>query len=99
MKEGITARVIDLYSIKPLDTAALRKAVTDTSHIVVIEDHYAEGGIAEAIRSALGEMAGAVTTLAVTKQPKSGKPEELLEYEGISAAAIAAAAKELLAKK
>ncbi len=99
IKEGITARVIDLYSVKPLDTTTLRKAATDTGHVIVIEDHYAEGGIAEAVRSALGEMAGAVTSLAVTKQPKSGKPEELLDYEGISANAIVNTVKELLARK
>ncbi len=99
MKAGIAVRVIDLYSIKPIDSAALHKAVTETGHLLVIEDHYAEGGIAEAVRSALGDQAGAVTSLAVTKQPKSGKPEELLEYEGISSSAIVNKAKELLARK
>jgi transketolase len=99
LKKGIAARVIDLYSIKPIDADTLTKAAIDTGHILVLEDHYAEGGIAEAVRSALGDRAGIVTSLAVTKQPKSGTPEELLEYEGISAAAIVSAVTELLARK
>jgi transketolase len=99
MKEGISVRIIDLYSIKPIDTTTLQKAAEETEHIIVVEDHYAEGGIGEAVRTALGPAAGIVTSLAVTKLPKSGKPEELLEYEGISAAAIVNKVKELLARK
>jgi len=53
LKEGVSVRVIDLYSIKPLDVKTLKKAVEDTKAIIVIEDHYAEGGIGEAVCSAL----------------------------------------------
>jgi len=90
-KKNIHVRVIDLYSIKPLDTATLQKAVQETGRLIVVEDHYPAGGIAEAVRSTLGKNAGAVVSLAVTKTPHSGRPEELLAYEGIDAQAIIAA--------
>lgn len=87
-KRGVDVRVIDLYSIKPIDGAALRQAAQETGKIVVVEDHYAEGGIAEAVRSSLGQEAGKVVSLAVKKRPHSGTSEELLTYEEISAEAI-----------
>ncbi len=95
-KEGIMIRVIDLYSIKPIDTAALRKAGNVTTDIVVVEDHFAEGGIAEAVRTALADYDIPVHSLSVTKMPKSGKPGELLDYEEISRDAIIRKVKELL---
>jgi len=87
-KEGINARVIDLYSIKPLDSKTLIKAAQETKALVVVEDHYEAGGIGEAVRSALGDLAGKVISLAVHKMPQSGKPTELLDYEDISSKAI-----------
>lgn len=87
-KKKISVRVIDLYSIKPIDVATLKLAARQTKHLIVVEDHYPEGGIAEAVRSALSKDAGCVTSLAVQKTPHSGTPEELLSYEGIDAAAI-----------
>ncbi|MBI2984685.1 MAG: transketolase [Candidatus Kerfeldbacteria bacterium] len=90
-KRKIRVRVIDLYSIKPIDTATLKQAARESKHLMVVEDHYPEGGIAEAVRSALGKQAGVVMSLAVRKTPRSGKPEELLKYEGINAAAIVTA--------
>lgn len=87
-KKSINIRVIDLYSIKPLDAATLKRAVRETKRLIVVEDNYPEGGMAEAVRSSLGKNAGCVTSLAVRKTPRSGKPEELLAYEGIDAAAI-----------
>lgn len=95
-KEGILTRVVDLYSIKPLDEETLRKAGTVTGHIVVVEDHHPEGGIAEAVRSALGNYDIPVHSLAVTKMPKSGKPDQLLDFEEISRNAIIRKIKELL---
>jgi len=89
-KKKINIRVIDLYSIKPIDAATLKQAARDTKHLIVVEDHYPEGGIAEAVRSVLGKDAGVVTSLAVRKTPRSGKPDELLAYEGIDAEAIVA---------
>ena len=87
-KEGILVRVIDLYSVKPLDLKTLKKAAKETGIIITVEDHHLEGGLGEAVASALAPYAGKVVCLAVRKMPRSGKPAELLEYEGISAAAI-----------
>lgn len=87
-KRNIPIRVIDLYSIKPLDAKTLRTAARETGRLLVVEDHHPAGGIAEAVRSALGRWAGTVTSLAVTKIPKSGKPEELLHQQNIDAASI-----------
>lgn len=90
-KKKINVRVIDLYSIKPIDVQALRLAARQTKHLIVVEDHYPEGGIAEAVRSALEKDSGCVTSLAVRKTPHSGTPEQLLAYEGIDVPAIVAA--------
>lgn len=87
-KKKIAVRVIDLYSIKPIDAATLKLAARQTKHLIVVEDHYPEGGIGEAVRSALGKDAGCVTSLAVRKTPHSGRPEESLAQQGIDAAGI-----------
>lgn len=86
--QGIAVRVIDLYSIQPIDVQALRTAAKETKHVLVVEDHRAAGGIADAARTALGVYAGVVSSLAVTKTPHSGTPEQLLGYEGIDTDAI-----------
>jgi len=86
--EGAPVRVIDLYSIKPLDEATLREAADATGLVITVEDHFAEGGLGEAVRSALVDSRAKVHCLAVRKRPKSGKPDELLNDEGISAKAI-----------
>jgi transketolase len=85
---GILVRVIDLYSVKPVDEATLRQAASETGALITVEDHFAEGGIGDAVRSALAEDPTPVYSLAVRKMPKSGKPEELMEYEEISKNAI-----------
>jgi transketolase len=95
-KEGVLIRVIDLYSIKPIDEKSLRQAVGDTKSIITVEDHYAEGGIGEAVRTALSNSPVPIHCLAVKKKPKSGKPEELLDYEEISRAAITKKVKEVI---
>jgi transketolase len=87
-KENVPIRVIDLYSIKPLDEKTLREAARETSFIVTVEDHYPDGGLGEAVKSVLSGLSTPVYSLAVKKIPKSGKPGELLEYEGISSKAI-----------
>lgn len=96
-KAGIAVRVIDLYSIKPIDAPTLAKAAQETRAIITIEDHVAEGGIGEAVQSALARMPVPVHSLAVRKIPMSGAPEELLRYEDISREAIIKKAKEILA--
>jgi transketolase len=82
--EGINIRVVDCYSVKPLDSETLIKAFEETKHIITVEDHYPEGGIGEAVAS-LGLRP---RILAVRKMPHSGKPEELLAEQGIDAAGI-----------
>jgi transketolase len=94
-EEGVEARVIDLYSIKPLDEETLRSI---SSPIVTVEDHLPEGGLGEAVLSALAdaEERPRVIQLAVREMPRSGKPAELLAAAGIDADAIAAAARKLV---
>jgi transketolase len=87
-KQGVMSRVIDLYSIKPVDVGTLVKACKETNTLIVVEDHFAEGGMAEAVRSALVYETTPVHSLAVRKMPRSGTPEELLRYEGIDAEGI-----------
>jgi transketolase len=95
-KSDILIRVIDLYCIKPIDKKALKEALGTTKYIITVEDHYAEGGIGEAVRSALSDHGVPIYSLAVRKMPKSGKPEELLDYEEISKDAIIRKIKELV---
>ena len=94
---GMAARVIDCYSIKPIDRATLAAAAQATGRIVTVEDHRPEGGLGEAVLAALAEAAAVarVTTLAVRSVPGSATPEEQLADAGIDAAAIAAAARRL----
>lgn len=95
-KENIYVRVIDLYSIKPIDKKALKKAAGETSAIITVEDHFAEGGIGEAVRSALCDQDTKIYSLAVRKIPKSATPQELLDYEEISKSAIIRKVKEVI---
>jgi len=95
-KENTFIRVIDLYSIKPVDERTLREAAKETKALITVEDHFLEGGIGEAVRSALAEHATSVYSLAVKKMPKSGKPQELLDYEEISMKAIVKKIKEII---
>ncbi|MGW1681284.1 transketolase [Saccharopolyspora sp. NPDC002376] len=94
--EGIQARVIDLYSIKPVDAETLRRAATETRGLVTVEDHWPEGGLGETVLSALAGVGAPVHVLAVRSMPGSGTPAELLGQAGIDAASIAAEARELL---
>jgi transketolase len=97
--KGIAVRVIDLYCLKPIDGAALRREVEAAGGCVItVEDHYPEGGIGEAVATALleaGTRLAAMKRLAVAGLPHSGKPEELLDAFGISARRIEAAVEAL----
>jgi len=99
-EEGISARVIDLYSVKPVDTDTLTAAATATrGRLVLVEDHHPEGGLGSAVIDALtsdGRIELAVAHLAVREMPGSGTSAELLDAAGISAEHIAAAARRLL---
>src|SRR5512132_4353729 len=98
--EGIDARVIDLYSVKPMDVDTLRAASEATGgRIITVEDHWSEGGIGDAVLEALsddGELPPQVVRLAVREMPGSGKPAELLAAAGIDADHIAQAARALM---
>lgn len=94
--DGIPVRIIDLYCIKPPDVETLAMSARETGAIITVEDHYAEGGLGEAVMSSLGQYRTPIYQLAVRKMPRSGKPDELLEYEDISAAAIVRKVKEIL---
>jgi transketolase len=96
--DGITARVLDCYSIKPIDAATLRAAARDTGLLVTIEDHWPEGGLGDAVLDALADLPAAVRVhkLAVREMPGSGSPGELLAAAGLDADHIAAAARDLL---
>ena len=96
--EGVHCRVIDLYSIKPVDTRTLREASARTGgRIVIVEDHYPEGGVAGAVLEALAADTHPrhVVHLAVRRLPGSGTPAELMAAAGIDADAIVAAARAL----
>ncbi len=95
-KMGIFVRIIDLYSIKPIAAVTLADAARQTGAVITVEDHYPEGGLGEAVMSALATVPVPVYCLAVTKKPKSGAPEELLEYEDISRGAIVRKVREVL---
>ncbi|MBV9101206.1 MAG: transketolase [Candidatus Dormibacteraeota bacterium] len=97
-ESGVNVRVIDCYSVKPIDTTTLRRACRDTGgRILVVEDHYPEGGIGEAVMQALAleDPPPRVVHLAVRDLPGSGTTAELMRAAGIDQAAIVSAAKKL----
>jgi transketolase len=93
---GVSARVIDLYSVKPIDAATLRQAARDTGRIVTVEDHWAEGGLGSAVLEVFAdgtdEALPIVRTLAVREMPGSAAPEDQLADAGIDSRAIISAA-------
>ncbi|MFA7295616.1 MAG: transketolase [Dehalococcoidia bacterium] len=97
--EGVVVRVIDAYSVKPIDAEVLRTAAVETGRIVTVEDHQAEGGLGEAVLSALAasDASARVRLLAVRELPGSGQPAELRGVAGIDATHIAQAVRDLLA--
>jgi len=92
--QGVTARVIDCYSVKPVDRITLLRAAEVTGRIVTVEDHWPEGGLGDAVLDALADvqLGARVIKLAVSGMPGSGKPAELLHEAGIDADAITDAA-------
>jgi transketolase len=95
---GIKLRVIDAYSVKPIDAVTIVAAARDTQgRVLVVEDHYFDGGLGDAVLNALAAEPVRVTKLAVTEVPRSGEPEQLLHAHGIDADAIVARVRELLA--
>jgi transketolase len=98
-KEGIAVRVIDAYSIKPIDKKTLQQAAKECGKIITVEDHWPEGGLGDAVLEALsGREPIAVTLkkLAPRSMPGSGSPTEMLDAAGINASAIVKAVKALV---
>lgn len=97
---GTPIRVIDLYSVKPVDAVALLAAARATDNtLITVEDHYAEGGLGAAVLEAVGTEGVAVHRLAVRELPRSGAPRQLLERYGIDRGAIVAKVREILASR
>ena len=98
--EGIHARVVDVYSIKPIDGPTIAAAARETRGMVTVEDHWREGGLGDAVLSSLADsdVRASVTKLAVRGMPGSGTPAELLSAAGIDAEHIADAAKRIVTK-
>jgi transketolase len=97
--DGIAARVVDCYSVKPIDVEGLRDAAAVAGgRVVTVEDHWPEGGLGDAVLSAFADAdeRPVVVKLGVRDMPGSGKPAELLHEAGIDADAIAAAARALV---
>lgn len=96
--EGIRVRVIDAYSIKPIDAQTLRQAAQETAGLVVVEDHWDEGGLGDAVLNVFAndEIRPRVLKLAVREMPGSGTPEEQLDAAKISAKHIAQAARQFV---
>jgi transketolase len=98
--EGMAVRIIDAYTVKPIDKTALAEAARVTGgRLVVVEDHWIEGGIGDAVLEAFSELGGTlprVVKLGVKKMPGSGTPAQLLDQAGIDAAHIVKAVKSLL---
>jgi transketolase len=95
-RAGVKTRVIDAYSVKPLDVDALERAASETGHIVVVEDHWVDGGLGDAVAAVVGTRAE-VRRLAVRKEPRSGSTDALLDRYGISHRAIEEAVQEMAA--
>ena len=97
-RQGVKIRVVDLYSVVPVDRATLLEAARATRDTVLtVEDHYGHGGLGDTVLGALASEGIRVHKLAVTEIPHSGKPEQLLDRYGISAAHIIRKARSLIA--
>ncbi len=85
---GIRVRVIDAYSIKPLDVRTIRRAARETKHLIIVEDHYPDGGLRDAVLQAITGMDVSTDHLCVGREPHSGSPAAVLQYEGIGKRAM-----------
>jgi transketolase len=97
---GVTTRVIDAYSVKPIDAPTLQRALSETGVVIVVEDHWIEGGLGDAVLAALAEggrpLSGRVIKLGVREMPGSATPEEQRRRAGIDAESIVAAVRSAL---
>jgi transketolase len=93
---GVPARVIDAYSVKPLDAQTIRRAAAETGRVITVEDHWPEGGLGDAVLDALAADQALVRKLAVRVMPASATPAEQLSQAGIDRAAIVTAVADVL---
>lgn len=102
LSEGIEAIVVDCYSIKPIDTVTLKNLTKESDKFIVVEDHWFDGGLGDAVLNVFSHNSQPIThnpniyKLAVSKLPHSAKPAELLAYMGIDSKAIVEKAKEMI---
>jgi len=97
LKSGITVRIIDLYSIAPIDSATLKQAAKATNNLfLTVEDHYIHGGLGDAVLSALSSEGVRLHKMAIQEIAHSGKPDQLLDHYGLSARAIIEKVKHLV---
>jgi transketolase len=94
--DGISARVIDAYSIKPIDATTLHRAAADTGRIITVEDHCPDGGLGDAVLDALADTPALVQKLAVREMPTSATTAQQLQLAGIDMVSIAAAGVDLV---
>jgi len=90
-KRGTNIRVVDLYSLQPIDTQSLLRCARETKRLITVEDHYAAGGIGDAVATAVAGGGFTVDRLCVREIARSGTPEQLIDKYGISARHIVAA--------
>ena len=90
-KSGTNIRVIDLYSLQPIDAQSLLRCARETKRLITVEDHYAAGGLGDAVAAAVAEGGFTVERLCVREIPRSGTPERLIDHYGISSRHIVAA--------
>ncbi len=94
--QGLAVRVIDLYSIKPIDEETLLKAARETQLLITVEDHYSEGGLGDAVLGALASQPCRLHKIAVEGLPRSGESAQLMDAFGLSAKSIVKKVKELV---
>ena len=84
--KGVAIRVVDLYSLQPIDAATLTRCAKETKgRVITVEDHYAAGGIGDAVAAAIAPAGFTVSRMAIREIPRSGTPEQLVDHFGISA--------------
>ena len=94
--QGLAVRVIDLYSIKPIDEETLLKAARETQLLITVEDHYSDGGLGDAVLGALASQPCRLHKIAVEGLPRSGESAQLMDAFGLSAKSIVKKVKELV---
>ncbi|HEU4339106.1 MAG TPA: transketolase C-terminal domain-containing protein, partial [Planctomycetota bacterium] len=96
-KEGIPVRIIDAYSIKPIDSDTLQQAAVETRHIVTVEDHSVHGGLGDAVAREVTGIAN-IEMLGVSRIPRSASPRECMEMQDITANHILVAVKRAISR-